>query len=172
MLGDPLRREPALKERLDPVVARWIHGDHLLLLGLERDPEVIEDEDADPTGAFWGEINTTVHRGLGCSGALTNGVLRDLGDLPPGFPVLAGALGPSHAFVHITALAVPVTVFGLRVAPGDLVHADRHGALVVPAPLIPALPDALARLRASEAVILGPARAGFARFEEFERAEP
>lgn len=132
---------------------------------------VIEDEDApDCVGAFWGEINTTVHKGLGAAGALTNGVLRDLGDLPGSFPVVAGSVGPSHGFVHVTALAVPVTVFGLTVHPGDLVHADRHGAVVVPAATIPEIGRAIGTLRASEAVILGPARAGFADLASFERA--
>ena len=45
MLADPLRGEAALEQRLDPVVARRVHRDHLLLLGLERDPEVVEDHD-------------------------------------------------------------------------------------------------------------------------------
>ncbi|OEF48394.1 acyl transferase, partial [Enterovibrio norvegicus] len=63
---------------------------------------VIEDLDfPDAIGAFWGEINTNVHKGLGLSGVLTNGVMRDLGDLPEEFLVLAGSVGPSHGFVHI-----------------------------------------------------------------------
>jgi len=79
---------------------------------------VIEDEDEDgagAVGAFWGEINATVHKGLGLAGALTNGLMRDLGDLPEGFPVLAGGVGPSHAFVHVTAIDVPVRGLGLEV---------------------------------------------------------
>jgi regulator of RNase E activity RraA len=61
---------------------------------------VIEDVDyPDCIGAYWGEINTSVHKGFGMSGALTNGVVRDLGDLPSGFPVVAGSTGPSHGFV-------------------------------------------------------------------------
>ncbi|MCI5040895.1 MAG: RraA family protein, partial [Donghicola eburneus] len=61
---------------------------------------VVEDVDgADAIGAYWGEINTTIHKGFGLNGALTNGVMRDLGDLPEGFPVIAGSIGPSHGFV-------------------------------------------------------------------------
>ena len=94
---------------------------------------VIEDLDfPDCVGAYWGEINTSVHKGFGMSGALTNGVMRDLGDLPGGFPVIAGSIGPSHGFVHVREVGTPVTVMGLTVSPGDLVHADRHGAVVVP----------------------------------------
>lgn len=73
---------------------------------------VIEDVDfPNCIGAYWGEINTTVHKGFGISGALTNGVMRDLGDLPEGFPVVAGSVGPSHGFVHVRELDTPVSVF-------------------------------------------------------------
>ena len=104
---------------------------------------VVEDVDF-PTcvAAYWGEINTTVHKGLGVAGALTNGVVRDLGDLPDGFPVVAGSIGPSHGFAHLREIGTPVTVFGLAVAPGDLVHADRHGALVIRPTSCPASPTA------------------------------
>ena len=132
---------------------------------------VIEDLDApDCIGAFWGEVNTTLHKALGIAGALTNGVVRDLGDLPPGFPVVAGSVGPSHGFVHVRKIGTPVTVFGLTVAQGDLVHADRHGAVVVPPEVVPKLGAAIQKLRDSEQVILGPSRRGFAAWEEFEAA--
>jgi regulator of RNase E activity RraA len=131
---------------------------------------VIEDTDAAPVGAFWGEINATVHRGLGLAGALTNGLVRDLGDLPAGFPILAGGVGPSHAFVHVTSVGTPVVVLGLRVEAGDLVHADRHGALVIPRGTLAGLADGLARLRAAERVILGPARGPDFDFAALEAA--
>lgn len=132
---------------------------------------VIEDVDyPDCIGAYWGEINTTVHRGLGLAGALTNGVMRDLGDLPEAFPVIAGSVGPSHGFVHIRELGTPVTIFGLTVRSGDLVHADRHGAVVVPPEVIPALAAAIARLQATEHIILDAARKPGFDFEAFEAA--
>lgn len=132
---------------------------------------VIEDVDfPDCVGAYWGEVNTMVHKGFGLSGALTNGVMRDLGDLAPDFPVVAGSIGPSHGFVHVLANAAPVTVFGLTVAPGDLVHADRHGAVVVPPEIIPQISDAIEKMRATEALVLDPARAPDFDFAAFEAA--
>ncbi|MEY3004618.1 MAG: hypothetical protein RLZZ491_1794 [Pseudomonadota bacterium] len=132
---------------------------------------VVEDTDfPHAIGAFWGEINTTVHKGLGLSGALTNGVMRDLGDLPEGFPVVAGSVGPSHGFVHVVDIAEPVTIFGLRVCDGDLVHADRHGALVIPAEVIADVAGAIKTLLASERLILEPARADGFDFTAFEQA--
>jgi regulator of RNase E activity RraA len=131
---------------------------------------VIEDLDDTPVGAFWGEVNTTLHKALGVAGALTDGVMRDLGDLAPGFPVVAGSVGPSHGFVHLREIGTPVTVFGLTVAPGDLIHADRHGAVVIPPDVVPRLTAAIQKLWASERVILDPSRQGFATWEEFEAA--
>ena len=92
-------------------------------------PSVAVVEDIDFPGciaAYWGEVNTEIHKAFGMSGALTNGVMRDLGDVPEGFPVIAGSIGPSHGFVHVLANAVPVTVFGLAVAKDGQVF---HGAL-------------------------------------------
>ncbi|SMP16172.1 RraA family protein [Shimia sagamensis] len=132
---------------------------------------VIEDVDfPNAIGAFWGEINTTVHKGLGVSGALTNGVMRDLGDLPDGFPVVAGSIGPSHGFVHVREIGTPVTVFGLKVSVGDLIHSDRHGAVVIPPDVISALEHAIKKLLETEKFVLGPARAEGFDFERFVEA--
>ena len=132
---------------------------------------VIEDVDyPNCIGAYWGEINTTVHKGFGMSGALTNGVMRDLGDLPNGFPVVAGSVGPSHGFVHVREVGSAVTIFGMTVNDGDLVHADRHGALVVPADVIDALEAAIHKLLETERLILEPAQQEGFDFEAFEKA--
>ena len=132
---------------------------------------VVEDMDgAEAVGAFWGEINTTVHKGFGLAGALTNGVMRDLGDLPEGFPVIAGAIGPSHAHVHVREVGTPVNVFGLDIEDGELVHADRHGALVIPADYVAELAAAIRKMRDTEAIVLSAARAPGFDFERFESA--
>lgn len=132
---------------------------------------VVEDLDyPDCIGAYWGEINTTVHKGFGINGALTNGVMRDLGDLPDGFPVVAGSVGPSHGFVHVKEIGTPVTVFGLSIKDGDLVHADRHGALVIPPQVMGELERAIIKLLETERLILDPARASGFDFDAFEKA--
>ncbi len=130
---------------------------------------VVEDMDGDgAVGAFWGEINTSVHKGFGLSGALTNGVMRDLGDLPEGFPVIARSVGPSHGFVHVREIAGDVTIFGLSICDGDLIHADRHGALIIPDGYAAELESAIAKLQATENIVLEAARDpdfDYARFE-------
>lgn len=132
---------------------------------------VVEDLDFPHCiGAYWGEINTTVHKGFGLAGTLTNGVMRDLGDLPEGYPVVAGSVGPSHGFVHVREIGTPVTIFGMAVAPGDLIHADRHGALVIPPDVIPDLEGAISKLLDTERLVLDPARAEGFDFAAFETA--
>jgi regulator of RNase E activity RraA len=132
---------------------------------------VIEDLDyPNCIGAYWGEINTTIHKGFGMAGALTNGVVRDLGDLPQGFPVIAGSIGPSHGFVHVRSLGQPVRVMGLEVRQEDLIHADRHGAVVIPSEVIPMLAAAIGKLQATERLILDPARQPGFDFATFEAA--
>ena len=77
---------------------------------------VIQDLDPSPGyGAWWGEVNTHVHRGLGSLGLVTNGSVRDLDQVAEGFQLLAGSVGPSHAFVHAVECGVPVTVAGMAV---------------------------------------------------------
>ncbi|MGD1887431.1 MAG: RraA family protein [Cohaesibacteraceae bacterium] len=121
---------------------------------------VIEDVDyPNCIAGWWGEVHVAVHKGLGLAGAVTNGVMRDLDVIDEGFPVLAGSIGPSHGFVHVVEIGTPVNILGMRVAQDELVHADRHGALVIPSAVIPDLKQAIETVVANEAIVLAPARA-------------
>lgn len=132
---------------------------------------VVEDTDfPNAIGAFWGEVNTTIHKGFGLSGTLTNGVMRDLGDMADGYPVIAGSIGPSHGFVHVTELGTPVTIFGMTVNQGDLIHADRHGAVVIPPEVVDQLADAIQKMQDTEQLVLGPAKQPGFDFDKFEAA--
>lgn len=120
---------------------------------------VIEDLDGSPGfGAFWGEVQTTVHNALGCLGVVTNGSVRDLDMAAPGFQMLAGSVGPSHAWVHLEAIETDVTVANMSVKSGDLIHADRHGAVVIPDHLAAKVPEMAGLLVRREAVLLARAR--------------
>ena len=121
-------------------------------------------------GAFWGEVQSAVHRGLGCEGVVTDGCIRDIPQWAPNFQALAGSVMPSHAWVHLADFGKQVRVSGMIVRSGDLIHADRHGACVIPhavAAKIPAACDLLAR---KEAVILGVARAPGFNIEQLREA--
>ncbi len=116
---------------------------------------VLEDLDETPgTGAFWGEVNSNVHKGLGALGCVTNGSFRDLDMLAPGFQIVGGAVNPSHAHVHIVDFGGEVTVHGMPCSDGEVVHADRHGAVVVPADAVRALPAAIDLIARREKVVL------------------
>jgi regulator of RNase E activity RraA len=120
---------------------------------------VIQDEDDNPgTGAFWGEVQSAIHVGLGARGLITDGSVRDLDQWAPGFQFLAGRVSASHAYATPVRVGGEVKVFGQRVRPGDLIHADRHGAVIVPPALVRALPDAAREIAAREARILAVAR--------------
>jgi regulator of RNase E activity RraA len=124
---------------------------------------VIQDIDDRPGfGAFWGEVQTTVHASLGVAGCVTNGSFRDIDMLAPGFQIVGGRIGPSHAHVHMVQMNCDVNIFGMLVHNDDVVHADVHGAVVVPAEAVRALPKAIDLITRREKVILDRARgAGF-----------
>jgi len=119
---------------------------------------------------FLGEVQVAIHRGLKVAGGITNGSIRDLGTMDKDFQLLAGSVMPSHAHVHLTAIDVPVEVFGMRVNPGDLVHGDRHGAVVVPADTIGRLAHAIDLVARKEAPVIAAAHAKDFNVEALKRA--
>ena len=94
---------------------------------------VVQDLDKPRTiGAFWGEVNSNMHRALGCVGTITDGAIRDVDEMTnAGFKALARRMCVGHAFVHPVRFNCEIEVFGRKVSPGDLIHADKHGFLVI-----------------------------------------
>lgn len=121
---------------------------------------VIQDLDGPDAGfgAFWGEVQSTVHKALGCAGVITDGSIRDIPQWAPGFNALAGSIMPSHAHVHLADFGHEVRVAGMLVRSGDLLHADRHGAVVIPFAVAAKVPAACELMARKEAVILDMAR--------------
>lgn len=122
---------------------------------------LIQDLDGHDTGfgAFWGEVMSAVHKGLGLLGVVTDGSIRDIDQWAPNFQALCGSVMPSHAHVHLADYGRQVRVAGMVVKSGDLVHADRHGAVTIPEKLADKVPAACDLLARKEAVILEMARA-------------
>jgi regulator of RNase E activity RraA len=149
----PLREAGYMQKRLD----------YLDYVAAAPQPGIAVIQDLDDIvgfGAFWGEVQSNVHKALGCLGTITNGSIRDIPQIAPGFQMLAGSIGPSHAFVHVVDYGVAVNVHGMAVNSGDLIHADRHGAVVVPRETIDAMRAAADKLAATEARIIAAARSG------------
>jgi regulator of RNase E activity RraA len=60
----------------------------------------------------------------------------------------------------VVDFGVPVTIHGMATKSGDLIHADRHGAVIVPVEKIDAMKDALDGLLKQEARIIAAAKSG------------
>jgi len=137
-------------------------------------PAVIVIQDMDENkgyGSFWGEVNSNIHAGLGCVGVVTDGGVRDLPDIAAGFQMLAGRVIPSHAFVHVGDFGRPITVAGMRVRDGDLIHADQHGAVVIPHDVAAGIKEAAERIQRQERVIIEAARQPGFNFEKLKAAQ-
>jgi 4-hydroxy-4-methyl-2-oxoglutarate aldolase len=130
---------------------------------------VVEDLDKPRTvGSFWGEVNANVHRALGCVGTITDGAIRDLDEMTnAGLKAIARRLCVGHAHVAPVRWGEPVTVFGRRIEPGQLIHADKHGFLAVPAEDEAALLEAACFMDANECnTIIAAARSSAGQSRE------
>jgi len=112
------------------------HPDWWELLKSESTPRVlvIEDVDARPgRGSLVGPVHACILKAFGFVGVITNGAIRGRSSFERmGMGAFAGNISPAHAYSHVIEAGVPVEVAGLRVAPGDLVHGDENGVVMVP----------------------------------------
>ena len=117
-------------------------------------PKVVVVQDLDKPaviGSFWGEVNSNTHRALGCVGTITDGAIRDVDEMTnAGFKALARRLCVGHAWVCPVRWGVAVEVFGQRIKPGQLIHADKHGFLAIPDEDVPSLLEAARFMDANE----------------------
>ncbi len=115
------------------------------------EPRVVVLQDVDHTpgsGAFWDEIHARIHMRLGCVGAVTNGSVRELSAIQSmGFYLYAGSVSAARGYAHIIDLGMPVEVAGLTISPGDLIHGDEHGFVLVPRAAVAKVPEAAGRVR-------------------------
>jgi regulator of RNase E activity RraA len=123
------------------------------------EPRIVVVEDLDEPsglGSFWGEVNANVFRALGCSAVVTNGGVRDLAEMEAlGFQAFSSRICVSHAYVRVVEVAQPVTVGGLEVRPGDLLHGDRHGIVSIPLSIVAELPSAVRAIELAERDTIG-----------------
>ena len=121
---------------------------------------VHQDLDGDEgIAACWGDVMANLHKAMGCVGVVTNGAFRDIPGMPEGIPMLAAGEKPAHGFLHMIAFGEPVEVAGMTVRDGDLLHMDRNGAVVIPAALAPALPEAALQVVEREQRVIALCRA-------------
>jgi 4-hydroxy-4-methyl-2-oxoglutarate aldolase len=117
---------------------------------------VLEDLDDPPgRGAFVGDMHAAILKGLGCIGYVTNGAVRELPSVRKmGIQLFAGSVAVSHAYAHIFEIGTTISVGGMEVRPGDLLHGDRHGVLTVPAEIAANVPAIADRLQQAEQRII------------------
>ena len=132
---------------------------------------VIEDIDTPPGfGSWWGEVHSNVHRALGALGVVTSGSVRDLDMIAEGFQLLSGSVGPSHAWVQLVDCGGEVNVHGMVTRSGDLVHADRHGAVIIPHGVARQVPAAAEHCMRREKPILDACKSGDFSVDLIEKA--
>jgi 4-hydroxy-4-methyl-2-oxoglutarate aldolase len=118
---------------------------------------VIKDVGTDRRrGCHMGEVMATTAKALGAVGCVSDGGLRDVREVEalgefqyfcPGFVV-------SHGLPVILEINVPVQISGLTINPGDLLHGDVNGLLVVPDAVADRVIDEVMKVREAEKAML------------------
>jgi 4-hydroxy-4-methyl-2-oxoglutarate aldolase len=108
-------------------------------------PRIVVIEDLDQPaglGGFVAEVQAHILLALECVGLVTNGTVRDLEVIKPtGFAMFANGVAVSHAYAHVVDFGGKVSVGGLEVRPGDLIHGDRYGVQTIPLEIAAAVPQ-------------------------------
>lgn len=132
---------------------------------------VVQDRDHHPgAGALVGELHAFIGQALHCVGYITNGSVRDLPAVhATGFQVFAGSVAVSHKYAHISEFGKPIEIGGLRIAPGDLVHGDRHGVHSIPIAISAQIPAMAARIMGEEDELKKFCRSGRFTLDALER---
>ena len=116
---------------------------------------VQDDDDPPGHGAMWGEVMSTIFKALGCLGVVTDGCVRDLKEVREmDFRFFARSACVSHAYIRVEEIGGPVNIGGLAILPGDLLHADQHGVLLVPHEIAAELPAAADRIIEREQALI------------------
>jgi 4-hydroxy-4-methyl-2-oxoglutarate aldolase len=123
---------------------------------LERSPKpavvVVQDISRAPTRcAYFGEVMATIASRLGAIGVVTDGGVRDLSEVHAlGLHYFAPHPVVSHGNFRIVDVGIPVVLDGQTVHPGDLLHGDGNGIVVVPPSVVQQLSEAVDKIRERE----------------------
>jgi 4-hydroxy-4-methyl-2-oxoglutarate aldolase len=106
-------------------------------------------------GAFIGDMHAAILKALGCIGYLTNGAVRELSSVRAmGIQLFAGSVAVSHAYAHIFDLGTAISIDGMEVQTGSLLHGDMHGVLTVPHEIAASIPAAASKLQDIEQKVI------------------
>jgi regulator of RNase E activity RraA len=82
-----------------------------------------------------GDVMASTFQELGAVGAVSDGCARDLDGMRSrvgGFQVFAAGVVPGGGMSRVVDVGVTVSIFGLVIRPGDLLHGDANGLLSIP----------------------------------------
>jgi 4-hydroxy-4-methyl-2-oxoglutarate aldolase len=129
---------------------------------------VFQDVGPRPSHAcHFGDGMATIASRLGAIGLVTNGGVRDLAGVRAlGFRYFAAGVVVSHGTFRLVSSGHPVEVSGVRVEPGDLIHGDENGVVLIPAEVADRVAAAAHAVWAKEAELIG-----YYRSESFSLAE-
>jgi len=100
----------------------------IIIIKQDFPPEIL------PKVGLCGGNMTTMFKACGAVGVVTNGPSRDIDEIRPmNFQYLMSGVTPGHGGMAISAVNVPVSVAGMDVAPGEIIHMDENGACKFPA---------------------------------------
>lgn len=126
--------EPGNRSHANEGSKKW--SDYRKYVASQPGPKIVIVQDLDKprtVGAFWGEVNSNIHKALGCVGTIIDGAIRDLDEMNnAGFKALARRLCVGHAASTPVRWGCEVEVFGRKISPGQLIHADKHGFMAIP----------------------------------------
>ena len=132
---------------------------------------VFQDLDLPVASATFGEVMCTVYQSFGARGLITSGAGRDLDQVEAiKFPVFTNGTICAHGYCHILSVGAPVSVGGVTVYNGDLLHGDRNGVTTIPHEIASEVPDACRELMAAEDVVLKYSRGGNVTVKGMEEA--
>ena len=123
----------------DPNFQRLSFVDVIEALGASPQPTILAMEQRFPAeiaakGGLAGEIMTTAMQAVGCVGVVSNGPSRDIDAIRPlEFQYLLSGVSAGYGDFSVQAVNGPVSIAGMDVAPGEIVHMDENGACKFPA---------------------------------------
>ena len=142
-VGDPGRRDQRAALVLDGIVDS--HTAELITPG----------ELADKVGLSGGNM-TSAMKALGCVGAISDGPSRDIDEIRPmKFQYMLNGVTAGHGPMAVKAVNVPVTVAGMDVCAGEVVHMDENGACKFPADKLDAVLRNVRALQQEEEARIG-----------------
>ena len=126
--------EPSKKEHVEKNKNAW--SQYREYVASIAGPKIVIVQDLDKPnviGSFWGEVNSNIHKALGCVGTITDGAIRDVDEMTnAGFKAIAKRFCIGHAYSIPVRWNCEVEVFGCKIKPNQLVHADKHGIFAIP----------------------------------------